>query len=70
MAVQEAAVRILSCDGPDRFSASALAREAGVSQATMFHHFRTIDEIPVVAIEQFWLQSISSDPAKTPSARA
>jgi AcrR family transcriptional regulator len=69
-AILDAAVRILGRDGPDRFSASALARETGVSKATLFHHFRTIDEIPVVAMERFWSHSLSADKTDTASARA
>jgi AcrR family transcriptional regulator len=50
--IVDAAVTILGRDGPDKFSASALAREAGVSKATIFHHFGSIDDIPLAAFER------------------
>ena len=68
-AILEAAVRILGRDGPDKFSASTLAKEAGVSKATLFHHFRTLDEIPIVAMEDFWVRSLASKSADRTSAR-
>jgi AcrR family transcriptional regulator len=49
-AILDAAVTLLGRDGPDGFSAAALAREAGVSKANIFHHFASVDEI---AIETF-----------------
>lgn len=58
-AILDAAIRILGRDGPERLTASALAKESGVSKATLFHHFRTFDEIPIVAMEHFWSQSLS-----------
>ena len=67
--ILEATIRILGRDGPDRFSASTLAKEAGVSKATLFHHFRTLDEIPIVAMEKFWVQSFASKSADRTSAR-
>lgn len=51
-AIIEAAVTVLGRDGPDGFSAAALAREVGVSKATIFHHFRSIDDIPLAAFER------------------
>jgi AcrR family transcriptional regulator len=54
VSILDATIRILGRDGPERFSASALARETGASKATLFHHFRTIDEIPILAMERFW----------------
>jgi AcrR family transcriptional regulator len=69
-AILDATIRILGRDGPDRFSASALAKVSGVSKATLFHHFRSIDEIPMLALERFWLQSLSQQNKDTASARA
>ena len=57
--ILQATVRILGRDGPGRFSASSLAKEAGVSKATLFHHFRAIDEIPILAMESYWTQSLT-----------
>ncbi len=40
-ALIDAAVRILSRDGWDKFSLDAVATEAGVSKGGLLHHFRT-----------------------------
>lgn len=69
-AILDAAIRILGRDGPDRFSASTLAKESGVSKANLFHHFQAIDEIPMLALERFWTQSLSEEKKKTASVRA
>jgi AcrR family transcriptional regulator len=53
--ILRAAVEILGRDGPDRLTASALAQEAGVSKATVFHHFDALDDIPVLAFEEIFL---------------
>ena len=45
-AIIDAAIIVLGRGGPDAFSAASLAREVGVSKATLFHHFPSIDEIP------------------------
>lgn len=54
VAILEAAVELLGRAGPDGFSAAALARAAGVSKATIFHHFASIDDIPLAAFDQIW----------------
>ena len=56
--ILEAAVELLGRDGPDAFSAAALAREAGVSKATLFHHFDSLGEIPEVALEELFMGSL------------
>lgn len=53
--ILEAAVELLSREGPDGFTASALAAEAGVSKSTLFHHFDALDEIPLFALEEVFL---------------
>ncbi len=68
-AILDATLRLLGRAGPDAFSASTLAKEAGVSKAALFHHFDSIEEIPLAAFEQFWLHSLGSDPGKPVSAR-
>lgn len=68
-AILEATLRLLGRAGPDAFSASAVAKEARVSKATLFHHFGSIEEIPLAAFEQFWLQSLASDTRKLITAR-
>lgn len=60
-AIVEAAIAVLGRDGPDGFSASALAREVGVSKATLFHHFNSIDEIPVHAFEHMVAKGLEID---------
>jgi AcrR family transcriptional regulator len=50
-AIVEAAIVLLGRDGPDRFSASALAREVGISKANLFHHFPNFGEIPLAAFD-------------------
>lgn len=60
-AIIDAAVTVLGRDGPDGFSASALAREVGVSKATLFHHFPSIDEIPTAAFERMIAGSLAID---------
>lgn len=54
----DAAVIILGRDGPDGFSAAALAREVGISKANLFHHFPSIDAVPVAAFERLITQSL------------
>jgi TetR/AcrR family transcriptional regulator, regulator of biofilm formation and stress response len=66
VAIIEAAVRILGRSGPAGLSASALTREVGIGKATLFHHFRSVDEIPLVALEHLALEL----KAFTPSAKA
>jgi len=51
-AIVRAAILILGRDGPDGFSAAAIAREAGMSKSNVFHHFTRIDEIPLAAFEE------------------
>ncbi len=60
-AIINAAVAILGRDGPDGFSASALARETGVSKATLFHHFPSLDEIPTEAFQRLLAGSLGID---------
>jgi AcrR family transcriptional regulator len=58
-AILEAAIELLGRVGPDGFSAAALAREAGVSKATLFHHFEALDLIPLAALEQVLLSALT-----------
>jgi len=57
--ILEAATELLGREGPDGFSAAALARAAGVSKATIFHHFETLNEIPLVALEHLFIDSMA-----------
>jgi len=68
-AILGAAIRLLGREGPEVFSAATLAKETGVSKATIFHHFHTIDEIPLLALEQFWAHSLTFKAGKTTEVR-
>ena len=68
--ILDAAVTLLGRDGPDAFSAGALAREANVSKATIFHHFASVDKILFAAFERHWRQSLELDAHRPTSARA
>lgn len=50
--ILEAAVELMGREGPDHFTASALAHEVGVSKATLFHHFASLGDIPLAALEE------------------
>jgi AcrR family transcriptional regulator len=56
--ILHAAVRLMGREGPDRFTASALAREVGMSKATLFHHFDSLDEIPLAALEEIFFEMV------------
>ena len=66
--ILDAALTLLGRDGPEAFSAGALAREANVSKATIFHHFASVDEILLAAFD--WRQSLEFDGRQAASARA
>lgn len=51
--IVESAVALLAAHGFEGFSAAALAEAAGVSKATLFHHFSSLEEIVFEAFEQF-----------------
>ena len=57
--ILEASVDLLGREGPDGFSAAALAREAGVSKATLFHHFDSLAVIPEVAMEELFIGALT-----------
>ncbi len=63
-----AALKLLGRDGPDAFSAGALARAANVSKSTIFHHFASVDEILLAAFD--WRQSLEFEGHQPTSARA
>ncbi len=56
--ILHAAVELMGREGPDGFSASSLAREVGVSKSTLFHHFDSLDEIPLAALEEVFFGAI------------
>ena len=60
-AIIEAAITLMGRVGADGFSASALAAEVGVSKATLFHHFQSLDEIPIEALGMLTDQALDFD---------
>lgn len=66
--ILNAALTLLGRGGPDAFSAGALARQADVSKATIFHHFASVDEILLAACD--WRQSLELEVRQPTSARA
>ena len=48
-----ATIELLGKKGPTGLSAATLAREVGVSKATIFHHFSSLDEVPLAALDLF-----------------
>lgn len=62
--IVDAAIRLMASGGPEAFTASALARAAGVSKANLFHHFGSLDDIMLAAFERYimGLQSVSGPP--------
>lgn len=60
--ILNATVTVLGREGLAGLSASALAKEAEVSKANLFHHFSGVDEIVLEAFEQFALGLDMMDP--------
>jgi AcrR family transcriptional regulator len=50
--IADAALRVVAEQGLGRFTALAIAREVGVSDAALFRHFKTKDEIVLAAIDR------------------
>jgi AcrR family transcriptional regulator len=53
-ALVSAARRILEAEGPDALSLRAVAREAGVSPAAPYHHFKDKGELLVAVASEGW----------------
>lgn len=51
-----AAIQLLGRGGASGFTASALAAEAGVSKAAIYHHFDGLDAVIVAAFDSFAMQ--------------
>ena len=66
--ILDEALTLLGRAGPDAFSAGALAREANVSKATIFHHFASVDDILLAAFD--WRQTLEPGAEAHRSARA
>jgi len=67
--ILQAGITLLGIDGQQGLSASKVAKEAGVSKATIFHHFESMDEL-LFSIMVFFFQSFTGElsvaSAKTP----
>jgi AcrR family transcriptional regulator len=50
--IADAALRVIAEQGLGRFTALAIAREVGVSDAALFRHFQTKDDIVLAAIDR------------------
>lgn len=50
--IADAALRVIAEQGLGRFTAVAIAREVGVSDAALFRHFQTKEEIVLAAIDR------------------
>lgn len=50
--IADAALRILATQGASRLTAAEIGREVGISDSTVFRHFRDMDEVILVAIER------------------
>ncbi len=56
--ILRAAAELLGEVGVDGFSASALAKRAGISKGTIFHHFQNLDEVPLEVLETLLSQEL------------
>lgn len=65
----DAAIRLLASRGGEGLTAAALASEAGVSKANLFHHFEGLDDIVMAAFERFLLDMESFSPRPGGSLR-
>ena len=71
-ALIDAASRILEAEGPSALSLRAVAREAGVSPAAPYHHFKDKTELLEAVAHEGWTlldQALAAAKAKAPSAR-
>jgi AcrR family transcriptional regulator len=65
--------RILEAEGPDALSLRAVAREAGVSPAAPYHHFKDKGELLDAVAKEGWAelgQAIARARAEAPDARS
>jgi AcrR family transcriptional regulator len=69
----EAGRRILEAEGPDALSLRAVAREAGVSPAAPYHHFKDKGELLDAIAAEGWHElgeALAKGRAKAPDARS
>lgn len=71
-ALIDAASRVLEAEGPSALSLRAVAREAGVSPAAPYHHFKDKTELLEAVAHEGWDMldaALAAAKAKAPSAR-
>jgi AcrR family transcriptional regulator len=69
----DAARKLLEREGPSALSLRAVAREAGVSPAAPYHHFKDKGELLAAVAQLGWLmlnEALTAAKAKSPSPRA
>lgn len=49
--ILQAALDLIGEHGPENFSAGVLAKKVGTAKSIIFHHFSSVDEIPLKALE-------------------
>src|SRR5881397_1178355 len=55
-ALVDAARRLLEAEGPSALSLRAVAREAGVSPAAPYHHFKDKGELLLAVAQEGWME--------------
>jgi AcrR family transcriptional regulator len=65
LAIMDATLTALAAHGKTGFSARVIAEHAGVSKATVFHHFATMEDI-VVAIFERMIEAAGAPSVVTP----
>jgi AcrR family transcriptional regulator len=60
--ITEAAVRLHGTIGPARTTVSAVAKEAGVQRATVYHHFPNEESLFAACSAHYWLANPMPDP--------
>ena len=71
-ALVDAARRLLEAEGPSALSLRAVAREAGVSPAAPYHHFKDKGELLDAVAHEGWVmldQALATAKANAPSIR-
>jgi AcrR family transcriptional regulator len=71
-ALIDAASRVLEAEGPSALSLRAVAREAGVSPAAPYHHFKDKTELLEAVAHEGWVMldaALAKAKAQAPSAR-
>src|SRR5512138_2765989 len=64
--IADAALRVAAEQGLARFTAAAIAREIGVSDAALFRHFATMDAIVLAVLDRVEEMLFGGDPPQAP----